>query len=156
MFPCIKKSDLPNLADDNTITATCNTLGGIQKYIEKSEKLTIVNSFIYANFNYCPLVWQFGTCELLRKILIIQKRCLRTVLDDYDSDYVLLRKSGNVTMEIKRLRVHVIEIFKTINNLNPNNVDDIFTPKLHPKVRPNDILVKHHNTITYGAKSLKT
>ena len=150
MFPCIKKSDLHNFADDNTITATYNTLGGIQNYIEKSEKLAIVNSFIYANFNYCPLVWQFSTCELLRKILKIQKRCLRTVLDDYDSDYdVLLRKSGKVTMEIKRLRVLVIEIFKTINNFNPNNVDDIFTPKLHPKVRPNDILVKHHNTITF-------
>ena len=59
-------------------------------------------------------------------------------------------------MEIKRLRVLVIEIFKTISNLNPNNVEDIFAPKLLPKVRPNDILVKHHNTITYGAKSLKT
>ena len=35
---------------------------------------------------------------------------------------------------------------------------DIFTPKLHPKVRPNDILVTntYHNTITYGTKSLKT
>ena len=40
---------------------------------------------------------------------------------------------------------------------------DIFTPKLHPKVRPsssmvrpNDILGKQHNTITYGTKSLKT
>ena len=32
---------------------------------------------------------------------------------------------------------------------------DIFTPKLHPKVRPNDVLVKHHNTITYVTKSLK-
>ena len=32
----------------------------------------------------------------------------------------------------------------------------IFTPKLYPKVRPNDILAKHHNTITYGTKSLKT
>ena len=59
-------------------------------------------------------------------------------------------------MEIKRLRVLVIEIFKTINNLNPNNVEDIFTPKLLPRVRPNYILVKHHNIITYGAKSLKT
>ena len=26
LFPCIKKSDLHNFADDNTITATCNTL----------------------------------------------------------------------------------------------------------------------------------
>ena len=33
---------------------------------------------------------------------------------------------------------------------------DIFAPKLHPKVIPNDFLVKHHKTITYGPKSLKT
>ena len=59
-------------------------------------------------------------------------------------------------MKIKRLRVLAIEIFKTVNNLNPNYMKDIFTPKLHPKVRPNDILVKYHNTITYGTKSLKT
>ena len=32
---------------------------------------------------------------------------------------------------------------------------DIFTPKLHPKVRPNDILVKHHNTITYCTKNIR-
>ena len=69
----------------------------------KPEKVTIVNSFIYANFNYCPLVWHFTTCKSIRKIEKIQKRCLRIVFDDYDSDYdVLLRKSGKVTMEIKR------------------------------------------------------
>ena len=33
---------------------------------------------------------------------------------------------------------------------------DIFTPKLQPKVILNDILVKQHNTITYGTNSLKT
>ena len=33
---------------------------------------------------------------------------------------------------------------------------DIFTPKLPSRVRPNGILVKHHNTITYGTKALKT
>ena len=38
----------------------------------KSEKVTIVNSFIYANFNYCPLAWHFSTCESIRKIEKIQ------------------------------------------------------------------------------------
>ena len=134
-----------------------NALGRLQKYMGKPEKVAIVNSFIYANFSYCPFVWHFSTRESIRKIEKIQKRCLRIVLDDYDSDYdALLRKSGKVTIEIKRLRVLAIEIFKTVNNLNPNYMKDIFTPKLHPKVRPNDILVKHHNTITYGTKSLKT
>ena len=93
---------------------------------------------------------------MIRKIEKIQKCCLRIVLDDYDSDYdVLLRKSRKVTMEIKQLSVLAIKIFKTVNNLNPNYMKDIFKPKLHPKVRRNDILVKHHNTITYGTKSLK-
>ena len=59
-------------------------------------------------------------------------------------------------MEITRLRVLALEVFKTVNNLNRNYINDIFTPKLHPKVKPNDILVKHHNAITNGTKSLKT
>ena len=134
-----------------------NALGRLQKYMGKSEKVTIVNSFMYASFKYCPVAWHFSTCESIRKIDKIQKRCLRIVLDDYCSDYgVQLRESGKVTIEIKRLKVLAIEIFKTVNNLNPNNIKDMFTPKLHPKVRPTDILVKHHNTITYRTKSLKT
>ena len=59
-------------------------------------------------------------------------------------------------MEIKRLRVLAIEIFKAVSNLNPNYMKDIFAPKLNPKVRPNSILVQHHYTITYGTKNLKT
>ena len=134
-----------------------NALCRLQKHMGKPEKVAVVNSFIYANFNYCPLFWHFSTCESIRKIEKIQKCCLRIVFDDYDSDHdFLLRKSGKVTMEIKRLKILAIEVFKTVNNLNPNYMKDIFTPKLHPKVRPNNILVKYHNTITYGAKSLKT
>ena len=103
------------------------------------------------------MVWHFSTCEYIRKIEKIQKIYLRIVLDDYDSDYdVLLRKSGKVTMKRKQLRVLAIEIFKTVNHLNLNYMKGIFTPKLHPKARPNDILVKHQNTIIYGTKSLKT
>ena len=69
---------------------------------------------------------------------------MRIILDDYESDYyILLSKGGKVIMKIKRLRFMVIEIFKTVNNLNPNYMKDIFTPKLYPKVRPNDLLAKY-------------
>ena len=119
--------------------------------------MAVVNSFIYSKFSYYPLVWHISACESIRKIEKIQKHCLRIVLYDYDSDDdVLLRQSGKVTTETKRLRILAIEILKAVNNLNPNYMKDIFTPKLHPKIRPNDILVKHQNTITYGTKSLKT
>ena len=65
----------------------------------------------------------------MRKNEKIKKPCRRIVLYDYDSNYdVLLRKCQKVTMKIKRLRVLVIEIFKTVNILNPNYMKVIFTP----------------------------
>ena len=95
------------------------------------------------------------TCESIRKIRKIQKRDLKIVRHDYEGDYnILLKESGKVTMEIKRLGVLAIEVFKTVNNLNPNYIKDEFTPK-HSTLRPKD-MVKHHDTITYGGKSLKT
>ena len=60
-----------------------NALSRLQKYMGKSEKETIINSFILSNFNYCPLVWHFSSCESIRKIEKIQKRCLRIILNDY-------------------------------------------------------------------------
>ena len=40
-----------------------NALGPLQKYMAKTEKAAIINSFTCANFNYCPLVWHFSTLE---------------------------------------------------------------------------------------------
>ena len=95
------------------------------------------------------MVWHFSTCELIRKMR------MRIVLDDYESDYdIPLRKRGKVIIKKKRLGVLASEVFKTVNNLNPNYMKDIFPPKLRPKVRPNYILFKHHNT--YGTKRIHT
>ena len=61
-----------------------------------------------------------------------------------------------ITMEIKRLRNLATEIFKTFNNLNPSFLKNIFTSKENAKVRPNNIVVKSHNSATYGDKTLMT
>ena len=63
-----------------------NALSRLQKYMGKAEKEAILNSFILSNFDYCPLVWHFSSCESIRKIEKIQKRCFRIVLNDYESD----------------------------------------------------------------------
>ena len=54
-------------------------------------------------------------------------------------------------MEIKRLRALATE---ALNNINPSYMNNIFTPKTNAKIRPYDIIVRHHNTETYGDKSL--
>ena len=59
-------------------------------------------------------------------------------------------------MEIKRLRNLATEIFKTVDNLNSSFMKNIFTSKENARVRPNNIVVKSHNSATYGDKSLMT
>ena len=151
------------LTSDNHIFILCNkasmqlnAIGRLKCYLGKKELEVIVNSFIYSNFNYCPLVWHFSSCKALRKIENIHKRCLRMIHNDYDSDHeALLKISGTFTMQIKRIKQLAIEIFKTVNNLNPDFMKNIFTSRQNAQVRPHDLCTRSHKTVTYGDKSFK-
>jgi len=57
-------------------------------------------------------------------------------------------------MKIKRIKTLATEIFKTINDLNPTFMKNIFTSKITAKVRPYDLQVKTRNSEKYGNKSL--
>ena len=48
------------------VSATCkkaalqlNALARISRFLDVSSRKVIYNSFIFSNFNYCPLVWMF-------------------------------------------------------------------------------------------------
>ena len=78
------------------------------------EKEVLLKSFVYANFNYCPLVWHFCSFKSLYKILKRQEQALRLLHNDFASDYVeLFKKSGKATMEIKLLQCLALQRFKT-------------------------------------------
>ena len=53
-----------------------NTIGRIQKFMGFKEKEVLLNSFVYSNFNYWPLVWHFCSSKSLYKIEKIQERAL--------------------------------------------------------------------------------
>ena len=59
----------------NKASMQLNAIGRLKHYLGKKELEVIINSFIYSNFNYCPLVWHFSSCKALRKIENIHKRC---------------------------------------------------------------------------------
>ena len=81
-----------------------------------------------ANFNYCPLVWVFSSASSLKKIENLQKRALRFLHNDYEISYEeLLLKSDRATININRLRILCTEIYKTINNLNPDFMRGLFS-----------------------------
>ena len=85
----------------------------------------------------------------------IQKRCIRLVLNDYESDYATLLKKKNTTiLEIKRLLTLAIETCKNISNINPSFMKDTFTLKGDLETKPYEINVKHHKSANYNEKSL--
>ena len=105
----------------NKASMQLNAIYRLKKYMSQKELEFVLNSFIYSNFNYCPLVWHFSTNKSTEKIENIHKRCLRLTLNDYKSDYKsLLDKSGRESMKIRRTKTHAIEIFNTFNGLNLN------------------------------------
>ena len=61
------------------------------------------------------------------KIESIQKRALQLIYNDYTSTYdSLLAKANKPSMELKRYLTLTLEIFKTLNVLNPRYMQDLF------------------------------
>ena len=86
----------------------------------------------------------------------IQYRSLKMLTNDYNSDYKdLLEITKTSTMEIKRLRTLALEVFKTINNLNPDFMKDIFYLSPYQTHKKYDIFVRSRNTASFGDKSLR-
>ena len=152
------------LSFDKHISTLCkkasnqlNAIGRIQNYMGFKEKEVLINSFVYSNFNYCPLVWHFCSSKSLNKIEKIQERALRLLHNDFVNDYSrLLEKSGKSTMTIKRLRCLALEIFKTLNDQNPNYMKEIFSRNTNHTHRPLDIKVNYKNTTKFGINSLRS
>ena len=79
---------------------------------------------------------------------------VRILCNDSTSDYdQLLNKSTKATMEGKCLRKLALEIFKTLNNLNPEYMKEIFYKTTNLTHRPFNIKVNQNNTTKYCNKN---
>ena len=62
-----------------------NVLLRLKRFLSFEAKKVLVNSYLYSNFNDCPLVWMFSSVKSLNKIESLQKRALRYLYSDYES-----------------------------------------------------------------------
>ena len=85
--------------------------------MEFKAKEILVQSIVFSNFNYCPLVWHFSSEKSMKKIEKMHERALRFLYNDSNSSYDdLLSKAGKCTMKISRLRTPCTEIYKLYQN----------------------------------------
>ena len=72
-------------------------------------------------------MWHFCSAKSVKDIEKIEERALRILCNDFSSDYEsILNKYVNLTMEIRRLRTLALEVIKTLNNMNPEYMKEIF------------------------------
>ena len=151
-----------NLHISNICRSAANQLNALirlKSYLSFNAKRVLINSYIISNFNYCPLVWIFSTAKSLNKIESLQKKALRLLYDDYSISYEdLLEKAGKVKTSVNRLRNLCVEIYKTINKLNPVFMNNIFKVIEYKRsVREQyklNVEIPEWKQVTFAAKSL--
>ena len=136
-----------------------NALKRLSVHMGQNEKMVLMKSLKLSNFNYCPLVSHFCSTTDTDRMEKIQKRALRMVLDDNESDHkTSLQKTNMSTLQIIRIKTLATEIFKTFHSLNSIYMNEIFqtNPLKARNLRSRNNLITHrYNSITYGKNSLR-
>ena len=161
--------DLSGLKIDNRlsfkshISAICkkaakqlNALKRLGSFLNISQRKVLAQSFIMANFNYCPAVWHFCSAKDKHKVEKIEERTLHFVYSDYCSSYSeLLDKAETCTLELRRIHFICTEIYKTINNIGPEYMNSLVVPNQshYSSRRPLNLFVPIINQTTYGLRS---
>ena len=104
-----------------------NAISRLKNYIGQKELEIVINSFIYSNFNYCPLVWMFCLRASNNKINKIHERALRVCQNDYVSTFENLLYNTNSLDIHSKIQKLMIEIYKCLNHFSPPIMKNFFT-----------------------------
>ena len=107
-----------------------NALARISKYLNEDKLKIIMKTFIWSQFNYCPLVCMCHNRTLNNKINRLHERALRIVYKNTNLTFQeLLEKDGLVTIHQNELQRLAIEMYKIKNHLSPLPMQELFTEK---------------------------
>ena len=151
---------------DDHVTEICkkaskklSVLKRLGRFLTKQGKLVIYNSFIASNFSYCPLAWHFCSIASTNKLEKVQERALRFINNDYSSSLKkLLSQTKTEPLHVKRLKLMACEVFKMVNKLSPEYIQDMISIKTSTYnfrgERKADI--PRVNTTRYGLRSFRS
>ena len=97
------------------------------KYLNIGKQKFLLNLFITAELNYCPLIWMCHSRSFNNKISRIQQQTLRIVYDDYNSNFKgLLVWDHSFTIHQINIQYLEIEAYKVKNGLSVIVMNDVF------------------------------
>ena len=133
-----------------TASQQLNAIFRFKNILSDEAKNILVQSFVYANFNYCPLIWHFSSAKSLNMVEKLHRRALHFTNSFSDSSN---------HMKVLRLRLLCVEIFKTLKCQNPSFMTKIFEFASNRRpVRESQMLnlkISNFNSVSFGDNSLK-
>ena len=102
-----------------------------KKFLNQEAKITLCDSIVLSQFNYCDTVYSNMDVSLEKKVQKIQNICLRFIFnyrmkDRCDHD-ILLKKLNWLNMKNRRIKHGLTMIYKILNGLAPHYLSDNFT-----------------------------
>ena len=154
-----------NLKFNTHLSNLCNKVGQkvsalarIVKLLPFHKRRLILKTFVESQFSHCPLVWMFCSRRMNRRINRIHERALRLVYEDYASSFnELLAKDKSISIHHRNIHCVAIEVYKVINGLSPQFMNDIFDLYHGPSTRSGKAFLRPKcNTVYKGDNSLRS
>ena len=135
-----------------------NALKRIKHFLEKGCKMTIYNSYINSNFNYCSIVWMLTNKCNMDKLERTNKRALRFATNKESLCYESICKDeSQLTVFRKCVKSTAILMYKARKGIAPSYVNEMFqTQESQYEMRDNDrCMLPKYNTVSFGKNSIR-
>ena len=153
-----KLSFLPHIKDlRKKSIRKINALQRIRNYMTLSQAKLINNAYIISSFSYCPLIWMFSGKSGDTLINRAHYRALKVTYGLFEKSFdELIIMDESVTTHIKNIQTLMLEVYKSINRINPEFMWDLFQLKDMPyNMRAESLLsLPPTKTRTFGINSL--
>ena len=102
-----------------TVNYKLHALRRIRKYLSFEKAKLLCNELINSQFNYAPLVRMFCRKKQYLKIQKIHHKALKVVYNSNKNYDELVRDNNEPSIHQRHLCALICEVFKSLNNLNP-------------------------------------
>jgi len=148
---------------DNHVSTLCKKANAKLQIIRRMSnflsvecKLAVVRCFVLSQFMYCSVLFLFCKKYYKDRMDKIIYRALKVAYNDHSATYDdLLQRCDMDSLELSRQKTLLCEIFKSINNIGPKYMKDIFS--IHKQESRLGLQLYEHRvrTSSYGTHSVR-